>query len=98
MLDDAGGCDCRMIFRRKRDEPRVIFELIWRLVFGLVFARWPLGADDLSGASLAAHDHILEMRLVRGATRAVDNICHRVLNGLQRGWIDRDSSLNFGRI
>src|SRR5271168_3193965 len=50
MLDDTGGRDCRMILRRERDEPCVIFELFRSLVFGLVFTDRGFAADDLRGA------------------------------------------------
>src|SRR5271169_6792816 len=62
VLDDAGGGDSRMILGRERDEPRVILELLGRLVFGLVFARRTFVADDLRRAGLAADDDVVEMR------------------------------------
>src|SRR5713226_3798925 len=97
MLDDTGGRNFRMIFRRERNEPCVIFELVGSLVVGFALTDRRAAAYDLSGAGLAAYDHVVKMRLVRGAASAVNDVGHRVLHRLERGWIDRDSSFDFGR-
>src|SRR5208337_1330730 len=98
VLDDAGGGDGRMILGRERDEPCMVFELLGRLDLGLVFARRTLVADDLRGAGFAAYDDVVEMRLVRGAAGAVDNVGHRVLDVFKRVGIDLDSVLDHRRI
>src|SRR5580700_3289577 len=84
VLDDAGGGDRRMILRRERDEPGVVLELLGRLVLGLVLARRSLVADDLRRAGLAAYDNVVEVRLVRGAAGAVDDIGHPIFHVFER--------------
>src|SRR5271168_2551477 len=74
VLDDAGGCDGRIVLRCERDEPRVILELLRRFVFGLVLARRTFVADNLRGAGFTAYDDVVEMRLVRGAADAVEQV------------------------
>src|SRR5258708_26866696 len=69
VLDDTGGRDFRMILRRERDEPCVIFVLFKRLVgFGFCFS-YPRGvaADGLPRARLAAKDPDVQVGLVVGA-------------------------------
>src|SRR5208282_6529468 len=82
VLDDAGRGDGRMILWRERDEPCVIFELLGRiLVFlFLALADGSCATDDLGRAGLAAYDDIVEVRFVRGAAGAVDDVGHRVLD------------------
>src|SRR5882672_9910751 len=100
VFDDTSGRYFRMIFRREGDEPCVIFVLVGRLVvFGFAFPdRRDVGADGLRGAGLAANDHVVEMRLMCGAARAVDNVGHGIFYRCERGGIDRDSSFNFRQI
>src|SRR5580704_2635165 len=88
VLDDAGGGDRGMILRRERDEPGVVLELLGRLVLGLVLARRSLVADDLRRPGLAAYDDIVEVRLMRGAAGAVDDVSHSILHVFERVGID----------
>src|SRR5208282_4816063 len=96
MLDDAGCGDGRMILWRERDEPCVVFELLGRiLVFlFLALADGSCATDDLGRAGLAAYDDIVEVRFVRGAAGAVDDVSHRVLDDFERVGIDLDSVLD----
>src|SRR5271156_3131562 len=98
VLDDAGGGDRRMIFRRERDEPGVVLELLGRLVLGLVLARRSLVADDLRRAGLAAYDDIVEVRFVRGAAGAVDDVSHSILHVFERVGVDLHPVLDHRRI
>src|SRR5271155_4226750 len=98
VLDDAGGGDRRMILRRERDEPGVVLELLGRLVLGLVLARRSLVADDLRRAGFAAYDDVVEVRLMRGAARAVDDVGHSILHVFERVGIDLHPVLDHRRI
>src|ERR1700735_1798586 len=98
VLDDAGCRDGRMILGRERDEPRVVLVLVGRVLVFFVALAATFVADDLRRAGFAAYDYVVEMRLVRGAAGAVDDVGHRVLHVLQRVGIDLHSVLDDRRI
>src|ERR1700684_3544791 len=98
VLDDAGGGYSGMVLRRERDEPRVVLELLGRLVLGLVLARRSLVADDLRRAGLAAYDDVVEVLLVRRAAAAVDDVGHSILHVFERVGIDLHPVLDHRRI
>src|SRR5580700_6577888 len=98
VLDDAGGGDSRVILGRERDEPRVVLVLVGRILVLFVALAATLIADDLRSAGFAAYSDVVEMRFVRGAADAVDDVSHRVLHVLQRVGIDLDPILNDRRI
>src|SRR5208283_771292 len=95
VLDNAGDRDARMVERGESDEPAVIAVLFrYRVLLG-AFA---LGLfDDLRGAGLAGHDHIIHLGPVRRAIRLIDHARHPGANEVEDLRIDPHFVLNDGR-